>query len=171
MRNLRLLFLLISSCLMVIMSQSCKPDTPDSAEELPLNTTGQNNQEIDSTQMRLSVLVDGTSFSADTTSINYSYDDEFDMHVFTAPDNTGHIVSIMLSSLEEGTYEVDFDNAVIIYQSGTTVYNGGINPQGTLIISRNANSQISGSFHAELLDFNSGGELILTDGHFINLTF
>lgn len=115
-------------------------------------------------------MVDGNAFSADTNSISYDYDEGAGLHVFTAPDNSGHIITLMLSSLTPGTYEVDFDNSVI-YQNGLTVYTGAFNPQGQIVITKNQNNKISGTYHAELFDFGTAGEVSVTDGHFIHVPY
>ncbi len=172
MKNLPYFALLVFTCLILVTAHSCKKDDQDNADEnTPADTTGQNNPAQDSTHMKLSASVDGTTFAADTSSINYSYDDVLNLHVFTGPDNSGHIVTIMLSTLTAGTYDIDFDNAIVIYQNGTTVYTGANNPQGQIVISKNQNNTISGTFHAELFDFNTAGNVSVTDGHFINLHY
>jgi hypothetical protein len=176
MKNLRILLLATFATVMFFSIPSCKKDDPttDITNPNPTDTTGNNNGNnnpvSDSTLMHFSASVDGVAFSADTLGIVYTFDSALNLHVFTAPDNTGHIVTLMLNTLDEGTYDVDFDNSVI-YQTGTTVYTGAFNPQGQIVISKNENNKISGTFNAELFDFNTAGEVSVTNGHFNNLPF
>lgn len=170
------LLLVVLLCL-ICCFPSCRPEDPnDPDNQVPItdttDTTGNgNNPQIDSTQMLFSASVNGVAFAADTADISYQYDADLGLHVFTAPDGEGHIVTLMLNSLAVGSYEVDFDNAIVNYQTGLTVYTGGFNPEGNVTITHNENNRISGTFNAELFDFGSAQDLSVTNGHFVNLSY
>lgn len=171
MKNLPYFFLLILSSMIVLTSPSCKKDSDDGDDKkAPTDTTGQNPVQ-DSTKMQFWATVDGVSFQADTNSISHDFDADLGLHVFTCPNNSGKIITLMLASLTPGTYDVDFDNSIVLYQNGTTVYSGAFNPEGQIVISKNQNNKISGTFHADLFDFGTAGEASVTDGHFINLAY
>jgi hypothetical protein len=171
MKKLPYLFIVINCIMIVLTSPSCKKDKDDNTEDpIPTDTTGQN-QVQDSTRMQFWATIDGTAFQADTNAISHEFDVDLGVHVFTCPNNSGKIVTLMLASLVPGTYDVDFDNSIVLYQNGTTVYSGAFNPQGQIVISKNQNNKISGTFDADLFDFGTGGEASVTDGHFINLQY
>jgi hypothetical protein len=71
-----------------------------------------------------------------------------------------------MANLSPGTYEVDFDSTILIWQSGTNIYNGGFNPQGEIVISENANNKIKGTFEASVFSFTTASEIDLTSGTF-----
>lgn len=152
---------------------SCKKEQENTPDDNPTggntDTTGTTGNPSDSIYMSLTAMADGAPFSADTTMLTHEFDSDLNLHVFTAPDSEGHIVTLMMASLELGTYEVDFDNNIVIYQSGLTIFNGGFNPDGQIIITHNDGNTISGTFHASLFNFDNAQDLELTSGHFIKI--
>lgn len=173
MKNLQFSLLPIAIIIFTICLQSCKKEASSGNLQLnPTDTTGNgnNNVVIDSSLMLFSAFVDGIAFTADTTGINYTFDNAFNLHVFTGPDAGNRIITLMLADLAVGTHTIDFDNCILTYQTGATVYTGGNNPQGQIIISKNENNKISGTFHGTVMDFGMSNPVI-TQGHFNNLAY
>jgi hypothetical protein len=106
------------------------------------------------------------AFDADTTTYTYDFDESLGLHVMSATDNEGRSLTLMMANLSPGTYEVDFDSTILIWQSGTNIYNGGFNPQGEIVISENANNKIKGTFEASVFSFTTASEIDLTSGTF-----
>lgn len=106
------------------------------------------------------------NFTADTTTYNYVFDEELGMHVLSAADASGRNLTFMLASVEPGTYEVDFDSTIVIWQIGTNVYNGGFNPQGEINITENAGGKIRGTFEATVFSFTTASEVEINSGTF-----
>jgi hypothetical protein len=155
----------------ISLISSCKKEKPDPKDPNTeqTDTTGNNATAADSIYMLFTAQVNGVDFEADTNMISYEFDDALQLHVITAADGVGHIVTLMMSSLEPGTYDVDFDNNIVIYQNGLTIYNGGFNPEGQIVITHHEDNTISGTFHASLFNFDTAQDLELTSGHFIHI--
>jgi hypothetical protein len=170
MKNFRVLFVLVTVLCMVTSISSCKKDDPDNNDPVaPIDTTGTGgNNTIDTTLMHWSATLEGTGFDGDTSSIAYTF--EADHHNFVCQDEDGNTMTISLTDLAPGSYDIDFDN-IILYSTATATYTGGFNPQGTLTITKNADMRISGHFAAVLFDFGTADELNLTNGVFNNLSY
>lgn len=175
MNRLASYFLLIAGLGLLSLMGSCKKND-ENAEEENTENTGQNGGGPDTTLVSDTsekywyAYIDGETFVADTALITYVYDNALGLHLFQCEDPSGRVMYIYLTSLEPGTYPIDFDNAVN-YQSGNLLYTGGFNPQGSITITSNADNTVSGSFEAELFNFENAATISITGGMFGNLPY
>lgn len=173
MRHTSTFGILLTALIFISFLSSCKKENGDNSNQdnNPNNTdtTGNQGSPADSVYMLFTASVNGSGFEADTNMITHEFDEGLNLHVITAPDGEGHVITIMLASLDPGTYEVDFDNSIVTYQNGLTVYSGGFNPEGQIVITHHENNTISGTFHASLFDFGTAQDAEVTNGHFIKI--
>lgn len=171
MKNLSVFLSISISILMLLFIQSCKKEKSNNENETNTLVEEPLTNALDTSQIGWIAAIDGSSFTADTSAIGHSYDADLDLHVFTGPDTGSKIITLFLRHLEPGTYDIDFDQTIVTYQYGTTLYSGGFNPQGTVTITKNENNTITGTFEADLFDFNTAGEVSVTSGIFNHLPF
>lgn len=169
MKNTRIFLIALLTLALNLAFSSCKKDEPTPEEPTPTDSTGTPPPAVDSTHMSWTALVGGNSFVVDTSSVDYTF--ESDHHVFAGQDSEGNTILMTLASLEPGSYNIDFDDAVILYSTATTTYSGGFDPDGTIVITHNENNMISGTFEAQLFDFSTASNLSVASGHFINLQY
>jgi hypothetical protein len=149
--------------LSTMMLGSCKKNEEDQEE------TSSNTETLPSPNMSWTASTGEVSFSADTTSYSYAFDESLGLHVLSASDDAGRVLTFMMANVDPGTYEVDFDSTIVIWTVGTNIYNGGFNPQGEIIITENANNRIRGTFEATLFSFTTASEVTLSNGAFNRL--
>lgn len=153
-------YLIAGLFLSTITLASCTKKDGDSEEETATPQTPV------SPSMSWNVNAGESAFVADTTSYSYSYDESLGLHLMSASDNGGRTITFMMASIAPGSYEVDFDSTVVLWQSGTNIYNGGFNPQGEIIITENSENKIKGTFEATVFSFTTATEIDLTSGTF-----
>jgi hypothetical protein len=149
--------------LSTILLGSCKKKEED--QEQTTSTT----ETAASPNMSWTASTGEVTFAADTTSYSYDYDESLGLHVLSASDDAGRVLTFMMASIDPGTYEVDFDSTIVIWTVGTNIYNGGFNPQGEIIITENANNRIKGTFEATVFSFTTASEVSFSNGAFNRL--
>ena len=151
---------LILTCSLFL--NSCKKD-----EETEENVVTETNTPSPSISWSASAGL--VSFNADTTTYNYDFDSATGLHVLSAENASGGVMTFMLADITPGNHEVDFDSTIVIWQSGANLYNGGFNPQGFINITDTTNQRITGTFAATLFSFTTATEIEFSSGSFNKL--
>jgi hypothetical protein len=151
---------LFTTMLVMFVFISCKKEEENQDEE---NTP---TIEAPSPNMSWKMSTGEINFTADTTTYSYDFDAALGLHMLSASDVAGRSLTFMMASVEPGTYQVDFDSTIVIWQIGTNVYNGGFNPQGEIVITENTAGKIKGTFEATLFSFTTASEVEINSGTF-----
>lgn len=95
-----------------------------------------------------------------------------DLHVFTTQSLDGRSITIMMSDLSVGTRAFNFDDPAITYTTGSIVFDAGNSANGSITITSNTGSRISGTFQCTLNNLTQLGTSIdITNGTFNALAY
>ena len=156
-KNLLLVNVLILITGMAI--SSCKKDNneDETIVEIPVNNT-----------VSLTAQTGATLYTA----VAWQHTLEEDVHIFTSQSLDGRSITIRMTDLSVGTRNFNFDDPAITYTTGSIVFDAGNAANGSITITSNSGSRISGSFQCTLNNLTQLGTSIdITNGSFNALSY
>ncbi len=160
MKNLTFVFkaLVISA---VIFAGCKKKDS----EEVVINSGGISITPVQS----ITATIGGNPFQA--AAITHEFLDET-THVFIATSTGGDVLTIRMEDLIPETYDIDFDIPTITLYTGGYLYDQSPSASGTIVISSNTNTRITGTFETAVHNIAETGQTIeITGGVFTDLSY